>query len=196
MAETEDKTTPPATPETPAKPSMLPKLMIGGFVGLVVIVETCVFFFMVPSADDVARLAEMRLISKVEASMIGDGEETLDDDNGTMEFPLGEYSQRFTPPGSERNYFVEFQLVGTIYEKDQDMMEALYERKSARFQHRIMLEIRNATTDELMETELGLIQRRILATSNEVLEEGEKKGDVPALLGVSFPTPGFQVYEE
>ena len=35
----------------------------------------------------------------------------------------------------------------------------------------MILEIRNATLSELTENELGLIQRRIFVTSNEILEE-------------------------
>ena len=59
----------PTEEKEQTKPSLLPKIMVSGFVGVVVIVETFIFFFMVPSADDVAALAEARLISKVEASM-------------------------------------------------------------------------------------------------------------------------------
>ena len=178
------------------RPSSGPKLLLGGFVGLVVVAETLIFFLMIPSADDVAALAEARLIDKVEASMQDAGEETLDDENAKAEFALGDFSVTFIPPGSDGNYRVDFPLYVTIYEKDVDKMEALFSKKKARFQHHIMLEVRNATVDELMESQLGLIQRRILAKSIEVLEEGEGDKPVPELLGINFPEPGFQVYEE
>ncbi len=177
-------------------PSSGPKLIIGGFVAMVIVAETLIFFFMIPSADDVAALAEARLIDKVEASMRDSGEETLNDENARAEFPLGDFSVSFIPPGSNSNYRVDFPLVVTIYEKDEKAMELLFAKKKARFQHHIMLEVRNATVDELMESQLGLIQRRILAKSIEVLEEGEGDKPVPELLGVNFPEPGFQVYEE
>jgi hypothetical protein len=51
----------------------------------------------------------------------------------------------------------------------------------------MILEVRNATMDELTENQLGLIQRRILATSNEILEE-------PILLGIGFNN--YQLIEE
>ncbi len=51
----------------------------------------------------------------------------------------------------------------------------------------MILEVRNATLSELTENELGLIQRRIFVTSNEILEE-------PILLGVGFQD--YQVTEE
>lgn len=183
------------TEQKEAKPSKLPSLMVSGFVALVIITETVIFFFMVPTADDVAALAEARLINKVEASMQKDGEEVLDDGTETLEFPLGEFGVTFIPPGStDGNFTVTFKLVGTIYAKEEKKLQELFAKKKARFEHRMMLEIRNATRDELTENQLGLIQRRILATSNEVLAEGEKDLSGPVLLGVSLP--GFQAYEE
>ena len=173
--------------EVPAKPSMMPKIMIGGFIAAVIVFETFVFFFMVPSADDVAALAEARLLEKLETSMEADGEEKIDDEDEIKEFALGEYGVVFTPPGSDRNYRVEFVLFGTIKAKDEEHLTQLYADRQGRFRHRMILEIRNATMDELSENQLGLIQRRILATSNEILEE-------PILLGVGFKD--YQLLED
>ena len=179
----------PKPPETPKKKSsFLPKIMISGFIMIIVVAETFIFFFMVPTADDVAALAEARLMDKLEASMANDGEEIVQDDaNAIKEFPLGEYGVVFTPPGSDRSHSVEFTVFGTIKKKDEKRLEQLFEARKGRFRHRMLLEIRNATMDELTENQLGLIQRRILATSNEILEE-------PILLGVGFND--FQLREE
>jgi hypothetical protein len=167
---------------------MLPKIIIAGFIGLVVISETMIFFFMVPSGDEVAALAESRLIKKIENSMEKDGEELAKvDDEKIVEFPLGEYGVSFVPPGTDRPHRVEFRLFGTIKTKDQKHLEELFNERQGRFRHRMILEVRNATMDELTENQLGLIQRRILATSNELLEE-------PILLGVGFHD--YQVNEE
>ena len=177
----------PEQPPVGAKASMLPKLLISGFITSIVIFETFIFFFMVPSADDVAALAEARLMNRLEKSMAKDGEVVLDNANAIIEFPLGEYGITFTPPGSDRNHVVEFEVFGTIKEKDKKRLEELYNARQGRFRHRMMLEVRNATMDELTENQLGLLQRRILATSNEILEE-------PILLGVGFND--FQLREE
>ena len=179
-----DKT---AAAETPAKPSVVPKILVSGFIATVIVAETLIFFLMVPTADDVAALAEARLIDKVEASMTEDGEEKIEDAESIMEFQLGEYGIAFTPPGSDRIHRVEFVLFGTVKAKDKARLEELYTARQGRFRHRMMLEVRNATMDELNENQLGLIQRRILATSNEILDE-------PILLGVGFDN--YQVYEE
>ncbi len=169
------------------KTSLLPKIAVSGFIAMVIVVETVLFFLFVPSADDVAALAEANLIKKVQADMEHDGEATVEDENKAVEFSLGDHSAIFTPPGADRTYRVEFRLFGTVKAKDLEHLEALYAEREGRFHHRMMLEIRNATMDELNENQLGLIQRRILATSNEILEE-------PLLLGVGFQD--YQVIEE
>ncbi len=71
--------------------------------------------------------------------------------------------------------------------KDKEHVEKLFTERMGRFRHRMILEVRNATLSELTENELGLIQRRIFVTSNEILEE-------PILLGVGFQD--YQVTEE
>lgn len=178
-----------AEAETPSPPkkSMMPKLMIGGFIALIVIAESMIFFLMVPSADDVAKLAEQRLRDRLEEKMKSHDEEVVDDSHSIEEFSLGDFSLNFTPGGTESNYRIEFGLFGTVKKKDLSKVEELYKKREGRFQNRLMLEIRNATIDELTESQLGLIQRRILATTNEILEE-------PIILGVGFKH--YQVFEE
>jgi hypothetical protein len=176
-----------AAPMETAAPSAAPKMLIIAFVAIIIVAETAIFFMFVPSADDVAALAEAKLIQKVEANMEHDGEHTLQDEDKAVEFSFGEYGVIFTPPGSDRNYRVEFRLFGTVRKKDETRLRELYAEREKRFRHRMILEVRNATKDELAENQLGLIQRRILATSNEILEE-------PLLLGVGFED--YQVIEE
>ncbi len=172
-----------------AKPSLLPKILISGFITLVVIVETFIFFFLVPGADDVAALAEARLIENVQSNMASTGEEAQEDANSIREFELGEYGVSFTPPGADRNYRVEFRLFGTVKLRDEKQLERLFSERKGRFRDRMLSEVRNATMDELNEKQLGLIRRRILATSNGVLDD-----ERPILLGVGFHE--YQVYPE
>ncbi len=63
-----------------------------------------------------------------------------------------------------------------------------------RFRHRLMLEVRNATMDELNENQLGLIQRRILATSIEIWEEPILLGSFPGLKGYRRVTSSCPFY--
>jgi hypothetical protein len=173
-------------PEAP-RSNLAPKMMIGGFIGLIVVLETLIFFFLVPSADDVAALAESRLAERLEARLQSNNEETLDDSKSIVEVKLGEFGLSFTPTGSDLAYRVEFDLRGTVKKEERVRLEQLLLQREGRFRHRLMLDMRNATLDELRETQLGLIQRRILATSNEVFEE-------PILLGVVFYS--YQLFED
>jgi hypothetical protein len=176
------------TEDTPAsKSSAFPKLLFSGYITVIILLETLIFFFMVPSADDVSALAEAQLKRRLEKTMAADGEVVLDTTNGDVEFALGQYGVTFTPPGSDRNHVVEFEVFGIVKKKDLKRLEDLYSSRQGRFRHRMMLEVRNATMDELKENQLGLLQRRILATSNEILEE-------PILLGIGFND--FQLREE
>jgi hypothetical protein len=170
----------PTSPEPQnAKPSMMPKLIMGGFITVVILFESCIYFFMVPSAEDVAALAESRLIEKIKARLKASETPVVEDTDSIEEFKLGLFGLSFTPSGSDRSFRVEFDLRGTVKKGDLSTIEKLFAEREGRFRHRMTLELRNTTLDELKETQLGLIQRRILATSNEVFE-------TPILLGVVF----------
>ncbi len=162
------------------------KLLIGVFVSAVIIAETGVFFFLVPSGEEVAALAESRLIEAAEAKGLTKSDHH-DDEHKVIEFNLDTYGVSFIPNGSDRNHRVEFRLFGTLHAKDEARMKELYKEREGRFRHRMLLEIRNATLEELNENQLGLIQRRILATSTELLGEA-------ILLSVGFQD--YQVLEE
>ena len=50
------------------------------FVSVVVLLETGMFFFLVPSADEVSALAEARLISSIQQEEVTSTEQALDED--------------------------------------------------------------------------------------------------------------------
>ncbi len=159
-------------PEEPAKPSGMPKVMVIGFIAMVVVVETILFLFMVPNAEDVARLAEQRLVENVEASMDADGEETIEENEEFKEISLGTYEILFTPPGTEqRKHRVGFDLVGVVLAEDPENAGLLFKEREGRFRDRLLEEVRNASLDEL--EEMALIKRRIFATSNELIKRDD-----------------------
>jgi hypothetical protein len=168
------------------KGGLVGKLMVGAFVSAIVVTETFVFFFLVPSGEEVAALAEARLIAaaqEIDASQHESGE----NEDRIVEFDLGTYSVSFIPPDADHNYRVEFRLFGTLHAKDEERLTTLFNERQGRFRHRMLLEIRNTTIKELDENQLGLIQRRVLATSTELLGEA-------VLLSVGFQE--YQVLED
>jgi hypothetical protein len=162
------------------------KWMVACFVSAVIITETVVFFFMVPSGEEVAALAEARLISAAR-EIDSTQDHAAKKVEKVIEFDLGTYSVSFVPPGSDHNHRVEFRLFATVNEVDKDRLQSLIDERQFRLRHRLILEIRNTSLSELSENQLGLIQRRILATSTEVLGE-------PILLSVGFND--YQVIED
>lgn len=155
------------------------KLLIGGFISLVIIAETVIFFVMVPSGDQIAALAEERLVDSIQTEVEEAKLEKEEDENRPVEFDLGQYGVTFTPPGADRVHSVEFKLFGTVKSKDKKRMEELFAEYQGRFRARMILDVRNSTMDELNENQLGLILRRILATSTDLFGE-------PILLSVGF----------
>ena len=165
------------------------KLMVGMFVSGIIVAETVVFFLMVPSGEEVAALAESRLIAIAQELDAKKTQDHAHDDSDTIvEFPFGDpLSVSFVPAGSDHPYRVEFELFGTIRKADEEHLTALYAERERRFRARMLLEIRQASLQELQENQLGLIQRRVLATSTELLGEA-------ILLSIGFSN--YQVLED
>jgi succinate dehydrogenase/fumarate reductase flavoprotein subunit len=171
----------------PSSGGLKSKLLVGVFVSGIIIAETLVFFFMVPSGEEVAALAESRLIAVAQEIDSKKKQEHEEDTEKIVEFEMGTHSVSMIPVGADQPYRVEFQLFGTVHLKDKERLQALYDERLNRFRHRMKLEIRNASLQELQENQLGLIQRRVLATSTEILGEA-------ILLSVGFSE--YQVLEE
>ena len=160
--------------------------LIIAFVTVVILMETGMFFFLVPSADEVSALAEAKLIKSVQEGDTA-AEEQANDENVVREFQLGMYGETFSPIDTERNYRVEIDLYGLIRKKNFDMMQAEFSQKEGRLRHAIRMKIRISALEELNENNLGLLERRILTTCNHLLEDD-------LLLGVGFKS--YQLIEQ
>lgn len=167
MADTPQKESEDAQSE--AAPKKGGKIIIVGFISTIMLVETALFFFLVPSAEEVAALAEARLIQNVQKSEDAEAEAETDE-NKVDEFELGMFAETFSPIDTEQKYRVEFRLFGLVKAKDRPKMEKEYTNKSGRIRHSIRMKVRNSELSELEENQLGLLQRRILATCNHLLE--------------------------
>ncbi len=141
-----------------------------GFVSLVVLVETALFFFLVPSAEEVSALAEARLIQSVQEDQKQVEQEGLEE-NSIEEFQLGLFGETFSPLDTEDRYRIELSLFGLVKKKDLDKMKKEYEAKQGRIRHAVRMKIRMSDLSELDENQLGLLQRRILTTCNHLLED-------------------------
>lgn len=180
MADKSSKSEGKATGTAKPAGSLMNKLVIAGFMGSVVMVECALAYFLIPSADQVAALAEQNLQKKLPAAMA-----ETDDDHGaattaTIEIDLGEYSVTVTQPNSATAIRVDFHLVGTARQEDADAVKAAFDASVHRFRDMVISEIRHLETTDLADPGLGLIKRRILEKSNALFGK-------PLLKSVVFP---------
>lgn len=174
-----------ATPATPPTSGGGRMLMIA-FVGVVILMETAMFFVFMPSAEDVSALAEAKLIKSVQQDEVA-AEEKVSDENEVVEFQMGMYGEIFSPHDTERTYRVEIDLYGLIRKKNEEKMKTEYATKEGRLRNAIRMKVRNSSLEELGENNLSLLERGILTKCNHLLEED-------LLLGVGFKA--YQLIEQ
>jgi flagellar FliL protein len=170
-----------ATP-APAKASggLKGKLIIAGFMGSVVMVECALAYFLIPTADQVAALAEHNLQKKLPASLSEGHDEHGENSAKTIEIDLGEYSITITQPNSPTAIRVDFHLVGTALEEESKDVQSAFDNSVHRFRDMVISEIRHLENNDLADPGLGLIKRRILEKSNALFGK-------PILKSVVFP---------
>ncbi len=168
------------------KSGMLGKLALVGFISVIVLMETALFFFLIPSAEDVAALAEARLVQNIKENA-DENKQAHDQQQQIVEFPLGQFGVIFAPVDSEHSFRVEFRLFGLLRKSSQSQMKEQFESKEGRIRHEVLMKVRTSTLEELQENNLGSIQRRILVTCNQLLDE-------PLLMSVGFQD--YQVFEQ
>jgi flagellar FliL protein len=150
---------------------MMSKFMIAGFMGGVVAVECLLAYLFIPSAEQVAAMAEQNMQKKLPTTLDSESQVPTDGDDSkpAIEVELGDYSITVTQPNSATALRVDFQLVGTVRESDQAEAKSLFDRNIHRFRDMVLSEIRNLEATDLADPTLTLIKRRILEKSNALL---------------------------
>jgi flagellar FliL protein len=147
--------------------SIVKTLIIAGFVGMVILVECLAAYFLIPSSADVEAQVKARAEEKLK-------EEEKHDEHGeshatTLEVELGKYNITVHRPASDVTLRINFLLIGTIDEHDLTSFDELFAKNQHRLRDKIIFEIRNCDLADLTDPGLGLIKRRILAKSNELM---------------------------
>lgn len=88
---------------------------------------------------------------------------------GEVEVELGKFNLMVHEPASNVTLRINFHLVGTVEDGDSEDFSHLLEKNQHRLRDQIIFEIRNAQLSDLTDPGLGLIKRRILAKSNDLL---------------------------
>lgn len=153
----------------PAGGGMLGKILIAGFMGVVILTECLLAYFWIPSAEQVAVLAEERMTKKLHE--LNEEPDAILDGKKSKEFDLGDYSLTSHQPSTNSSLRIDFKLAGTVLEEDEEKLKTLFETNKNRFRDQVIFEIRNSEVDDLMDPGLGLIKRRILEKSNRLFRE-------------------------
>lgn len=161
---------------------MLKTIIVTLFVGIVILVECLAAYTLIPSQAQVEAWAEAKAKSAAESAH----EEHADDHGGghdsghggghgghgtasEHEVDLGKYNIVVHQPAANLTLRVNFHLVGLVKGKDHAEFESVYTANQHRLRDQVLSEIRNSEVTDLTDPGLGLIKRKILAKSNELL---------------------------
>jgi flagellar FliL protein len=151
----------------PAKKGALGKVLkVLGIVLAVTLVECTAMYFYFPSAN--ANPAPAQPATPAESVVIDeeDGKSAASDQ---AEVKLGEFRVTAYQPLSNTTIRIDFQLYGTIAVTDQEQFKVLMEAKGHRFREQVLVTVRSTDLTDLADAGLGLLKRRILATTNKTL---------------------------
>lgn len=171
MAETTENPNPETAPQ-PASGGGWPStaLKIGAFIAVVLSIECLIAFLLIPSADDVAAMAESRYGRDQIAS---DPVETVTDeeDELTVEVDLGQYSVTAFQPLSDTTLRIDFHLFGTVATEDEEQFQTLFAKNKNRLREQVIVTIRSSEVNDLTDAGLGLIKRRLQDKINRTLSK-------------------------
>lgn len=147
---------------------MVGRLLVAGFMGAVVVAECMFAYLWLPSSSQVAAQVEQMVKEAAVKEELQEAE-TRGATEVAVEVNLGKFTVTNHRLPSESTFRVEFELWGTVSEKDKQLFADLFARNERRFRDQVIVEIRNCDASDLEDPALGLIKRRILAKSNTLL---------------------------
>lgn len=143
------------------------KLLIAAFMAIVIVVEVVAAYCLIPSAEQVAKIAKEKMAKELPATL-AESEKKEDHKAKVVEVDLGQYSVTATQPSSNLALRIDFHLFGTVLESEAAELTSKMERVTHAFRDQVLYEIRNADINDLNDPSLGLIKRRILEKSENL----------------------------
>lgn len=150
---------------------MKAKIQILGGILVLVLLECAVAYIVIPSPQDVIRAAEARVQeAPTDGAIAGQELPPLSPDEETIEMDLGDpFGITAYRPLSESTMRVDFHLYATIRAADQSEFEELRKKNENRFREQVNVTIRSSDESELTDPSLGLLKRKILEKTNNIL---------------------------
>ncbi len=147
---------------------MLRKLAVLLFLGAVVLGECLVAYFYLPDATQTAAMASAAAAHPQQDPLPPDDEpeaNTVDQ----IEVDLEQFSVTAFQPVSNTTLRIDFHLYGTVATEDATEFQTLMEKNVHRFREQVIVIVRSAELTDLTDAGLGLIKRRILEKTNDIL---------------------------
>jgi flagellar FliL protein len=156
--------------EATAKPALMKKLKIPLIIVAVVVIELVMVYLFFPTAAPPVASKEQEAMQELPAEPVEEEEEAeIDPHKPDKEVDLGEFSVTAHQAASNITYRVDFHLFGTVAEDMEEEYTKLMDAKGKRVREQVILTVRSAEMTDLADAGLGLIKRRILATTNKTL---------------------------
>ncbi|MBL8828297.1 MAG: hypothetical protein JNM18_15050 [Planctomycetaceae bacterium] len=154
-----------------APPSLMAKLKIPLLILGIVVVEFVVVYLFFPSSQPPAPQPEKEAAKELPPEPVKEPEEepVADASKADKEVDLGEFSVSAHQAASNVTYRVDFHLYGTIPADKDEEYTKLMETKGKRVREQVLVTVRSSELADLTDAGLGLIKRRILATTNKIL---------------------------
>ena len=161
--------------------NIMGKIIAAVIVAVIVSLEAVAVYFLLPNPDVIA--AKVRDEVKQELNDASETEEDVAQVDEKIEYgevELGTFSLVIHQPSANTTLNLTCLVMGTVDKTDEAEFTKLLANNSNRLRERIIIEFRSAEISELTDAGLGLLKRRILEKSNQLLGK-------PLLKTIMFP---------
>ncbi len=150
---------------------MKAKIQIMAGILVLVLLECVVAYLIIPSPQDVIRAAEMQAQDgQADGAEVPQEVEPLSANEETVEVDLGDpFGITAYRPLSESTMRIDFHLYATIRASDEADFTASMEKNKNRFREQVIVTVRSSDEGELTDPSLGLLKRKILEKTNNIL---------------------------
>jgi flagellar basal body-associated protein FliL len=155
-----------------AKPSLLGRIKVGGFIVAVVAIECVVAMLYIPSADATKAMAQGLVAGQSPDDLDAQAEEPATDDDRIkrVEVPLGDAFQVTShKPTSNTTLRIDFSLYGIVLEENSDEFAELLEKNKHRYRDSVGQIMRSSEDTDFTDPGLALLKRKILEKTNRII---------------------------
>ena len=142
-------------------------ILVAALVAVVILTECLFAYLLIPSRSELQSWAAEKAAKDTAAGQAGQGPARSGEPE--VEVDLGKYNVVVHQPAANVTLRVNFHLIGTVGPDEQSEFESLFAKHQHRLRDQAIFEIRNCQVEDLTDPGLGLLKRRILAKSNDLL---------------------------